>query len=243
MKNILLIMLLLVPVSLFSQSYKPMSDEDVYQTEEQQEEKSDMNTLLGGNGKIEHGGYGGPQVKVGQFEDHTSVMLGGRGGWIINHSITLGLAGYGMVNAPSVEYKNYEGELVDAAIRSGYGGFFIEYTNSPNSVIHFTGNVLVGWGSLGFDEDQDFFGGFNDWDEDNRRNDWDHDEPWAAFFIIEPSLGVEMNITSFFRLGLEASYRFSNRIGSGNNFKSIETIKDYKMDGFSGNIVFKFGLF
>lgn len=236
MKNILMIIAILLPLNIFAQEGNTDIDEFSYE----QETKSDMKTLLGGSGKLEHGGYGGPQIKVGQFEDYTSVMIGGRGGWVINHTFTLGIAGFGMVNAPTVSYNNIENIDVDAAIRSGYGGFFLEYTNSPNSVIHFTGNVLIGWGSLAFDEDQDFFDGMNHLDDDN--HDFD-DDPWAAYFIVEPSIGIEMNITSFFRVGFEGSYRFSNRIGSGNSFRSISEIEDYNMDGFSGNLVFKFGAF
>ncbi len=234
MKKIIIIIAFLLPLNIFAQ-YTSADDFD-----SQNEKEENMSTLLGGNGKLSHGAYGGPQVKVGQFDDFTAVMLGGRGGWTINHSFTLGIAGFGMVNAPTVDYSLADTTFKDAAIRSGYGGFYMEYTNSPNSLLHLTGNLFIGWGGIGIDRDQDWFDGMNHLDDDH---DFDSDDPWASFFIIEPAVGVEMNVTSFFRIGMEASYRFSNRIASGDGFREIREVRDYNFDGFSGNIVFKFGVF
>jgi hypothetical protein len=50
-------------------------------------------TLFSGN--VEHGGFGGPVVKFTQIKDEFGVLVGGRGGWIINHSFVLGAGGYG----------------------------------------------------------------------------------------------------------------------------------------------------
>ncbi len=236
MKNIILILVFLLPLNMLAQN----TDGDGYDYGDSN--KSEMSTLFGGTGKLEHGGYGGPAIKVGNIEGATAVMLGAKGGWVINHTFTLGIAGYGLVNAPTEKYINVENEEVEAAIRFGYGGFFLEYIHNPNNIVHFTGTLMLGWGGMGFDEGGDLYSA--SWNENNQGDNdkYDHD-PWVAFFIVEPSVGVELNITSFFKLGAEASYRFSNQMGSGNNFQGNNVIEDYKVDGFSGSIVFKFGVF
>jgi hypothetical protein len=41
------------------------------------------------NGEIESGGFGGPVLKVTSINGENAVLVGGRGGWIINHSFVL----------------------------------------------------------------------------------------------------------------------------------------------------------
>lgn len=55
-------------------------------------------------GDIETGGFGGPVVKYTSIYNQKALMVGGRGGWIINHSFVIGGGGYGVVtevDAPS----------------------------------------------------------------------------------------------------------------------------------------------
>ncbi|MBN1426023.1 hypothetical protein JXA88_15850, partial [Candidatus Fermentibacteria bacterium] len=53
-------------------------------------------TLL--KGPIENGGFGGLVVKFSQLADQTAVFVGGRGGWILNHTFVIGGGGYGLAN-------------------------------------------------------------------------------------------------------------------------------------------------
>ncbi len=64
---------------------------------------SQEQTLIG-DGDIESGGFGGPAVKVTSINGETAVLIGGCGGWIINHTFVLGGAGYGLVT--NVNAKN-----------------------------------------------------------------------------------------------------------------------------------------
>ncbi|MBU0508222.1 hypothetical protein KKH27_05230 [bacterium] len=47
-------------------------------------------TLLGSH-EIRHGGYGGLSVKFTGINDEFDVLVGGQGGWIINHMIIFGV--------------------------------------------------------------------------------------------------------------------------------------------------------
>ncbi|NIN69246.1 MAG: hypothetical protein GTO63_32105, partial [Anaerolineae bacterium] len=48
-------------------------------------------------GDVRHGGFGGPVVKFTEVNNEFGVLVGGRGGWIINDSFVLGAGGYGLV--------------------------------------------------------------------------------------------------------------------------------------------------
>src|SRR3989339_1042733 len=53
-------------------------------------------TLLG-DGEITSGGFGGPEIKLSTLYDKSALMIGGKGGWIINHKFSIGGGGYGQV--------------------------------------------------------------------------------------------------------------------------------------------------
>lgn len=76
-------------------------------------------------------------------------MVGGRGGWIINHSLVLGGGGYGVaseVDAPAGVLP-LEGPL---DIEVGYGGFELEYIIHPMSLVHFNIYNFIGGGATNF---------------------------------------------------------------------------------------------
>jgi hypothetical protein len=53
---------------------------------------------LVGNGEISNGGFGGPVIKYTQIKNEPAILVGGRGGWIINHTFVIGGGGYGLAN-------------------------------------------------------------------------------------------------------------------------------------------------
>ena len=67
-----------------------------------------------------HGGFGGPVVKLSQFDSNLGVLAGGRGGWIIGHKLTLGGGGYGLANDIPVLY---DGTDSTRYLDFNYGGF------------------------------------------------------------------------------------------------------------------------
>ncbi len=173
-------------------------------------------TLLG-PGAITHGGYGGPLLKFTEINGETGILVGGRGGWIINETFVLGGGGYGLVN--KIEGNMYVGGE-KPNIEFGYGGVIFEYINNSRKLIHFSVSTLVG-------------GGGHSLRDDNFFND---DDDSDVFFVAEPEVTVMLNVTRFFRIGLNAGYRF------------ISGADDYNMEnsdlsGFAGGITFKFGSF
>ncbi len=90
------------------------------------------------SGDIEHGGYGGPVLKLTSIKSEPAVLMGGYGGWFINHMLMIGGGGFGLVNnmtAPA------EAGLIDnqqPSIGFGYGGPMLEFTGNSNSLVHCT---------------------------------------------------------------------------------------------------------
>jgi hypothetical protein len=174
-------------------------------------------TLIGA-GDIENGGFGGPAVKVTSINGETAVLVGGRGGWIINHSFVLGGAGYGLVT--NVRAKNTDS--VHQFIHMGYGGLDLEYIASSNDLVHLSLGLLIGGGGIGFkDEDDDMF--------DNHRT-------MESFFVLEPSAHANLNVTHFFRIAGGVSYQYINGLKS-----PVSTNTD--LSGLSAVLTLEFGKF
>ena len=180
------------------------------------------NTLLG-DGEIDHGGFGGPVVKFTSVNDEFALLVGGRGGWIINHTFTLGGGGYGLVNEIDMG-NNSSGN--STRLMMGYGGFEMGLILSSNQLLHMRANILIGAGAINIAENrnEDWF----DFDYDNNNND--------TFFILEPSFGMELNVTTFFRMDVGVSYRFV----SGVNYFGLQ---NEDIAGPSADITLKFGKF
>jgi len=170
------------------------------------------------SGDVTHGGFGGPVVKIGGVAGSTGVWVGGRGGWVINldrdHAISLGGGGYGLVTDHRSPNDN------DLFALNGYGGFEIEYTNQSTRLVHFTASALLGAGGLML-RDRNF---------DDVQDDVD------SYFVFEPALHAELNITHFFRIAVGASYRMTSGI-------SRFEFSDSDFSGLNGVITLKFGKF
>jgi hypothetical protein len=174
-------------------------------------------TLIG-SGDIENGGFGGPAVKVTRINGETAVLVGGRGGWIINHTFVLGGAGYGLVT--NVSPKNTDS--VHQFIEMGYGGLDLEYIASSNDLVHLSLGLLIGAGSIGF--------------KDNTDDMFDNHRTMESFFVLEPSAHANLNVTHFFRIAGGVSYRYVNGLKS-----PLSTNAD--LSGLSAVLTLKFGKF
>jgi len=176
------------------------------------------------SGPVTSGGFGGPVVKFGQFGGEWGVLTGGRGGWIINHSITLGGGGYSIVNdvpvVGSPEDKPY--------LELNYGGLEVGAILHSDKLTHFSANILFAGGETGYRTsftDEDYYKDVNN--HYNYKKD--------KVFVLEPTVNLVVNITSFFRIGAGVSYRKA--------FGVEESFPDGLLDGASAGLTFKFGKF
>lgn len=176
----------------------------------------DEETLF--SGKIESGGYGGPEVKFGSINGEWEVLVGGRGGWIINHQFVIGGAGYGL----ATEGETNPGTIfpyLNNTFDMGYGGVLLGYISRSNRLVHVTLDVLIGGGGISPRDDV-------------YRYDFDED----AFFILEPSVNFELNVSSKIRFAFGGGYR----ITSGVEYFDLD---DEDIGGTAINLMLKFGKF
>ena len=129
-------------------------------------------------GEIESGGYGGPVVKLSSINNEFCVLMGGRGGWIINHAFIVGGGGYGLATDIFVNGNK---------LALGYGGLELGYVIMSDSLVHFTVHSLIGFGGVSFEN---------------------YPASADEIFVLEPEATIVLNVTEFFRIAAGASYRF-----------------------------------
>ncbi len=165
---------------------------------------------------IESGGFGGPVLKVTPIKGHTGVMLGGRGGWIINHTFILGGGFYGLVNKIDAATPGPGGEPY---VNFGYGGVELEYIQEWDKLVHLSFGLLVGGGEVGTQH----MNGSNSGDMN-------------SFFTMEPWVNGNLNLTSFMQVSLGVSYRWVSGAHS-------PAASDSELSGVAGMLTLRFGSF
>jgi hypothetical protein len=170
------------------------------------------------SGKIESGGFGALVLKLTEIDGKTAIMSGGRGGWIINHTFVVGGGGYGLVNNIKPEGISSEKDLL---LEMGYGGLEFEYIANSQRLIHYSIYTLIGGGSVEY-----------------RERDHPFEEVYASdgFFVAEPGVSFELNVTKCFRVSLGTSYCYINGV-------DLEGMSNSDLRGLSANLTLKFGKF
>ncbi|MCP4581220.1 MAG: hypothetical protein GY839_06350 [candidate division Zixibacteria bacterium] len=178
-------------------------------------------TIFGG--PIVNGGYGAPVVKFGQIGDESAVWVGGKGGWLINHTFMIGGGGYGLANEVGENTDEIFWRYPTRKLGIGYGGFIMEYINKPNRLVHFSFETLIGAGGATYL--------YRDWDDH-----WDNNGYTDAFFVLEPGINIMLNFTENIRAGAGISYLYSSGL-------ELYDFDDSDLSGPMGQFVLKFGYF
>jgi len=214
----ILLFSLLSPCILNAQKYV-----DTYDPEDDR-----IKSLLGKENELN--GFGALDIKVGDFVGERALLMGAYGGFIINRRYLFGLAGYGI--ATNVEFEGTipgreDAELKPLNLYGGYGGVLIGLTIAPRELIHLSIPIVLGAGAVEI-SDEDFFVGNPADSEFTVEN--------SAFFIVEPGIELEFNITKFFRIGAGATYR--HIVGT-----ELINVLDGDLKGVSAMMSFRFGRF
>lgn len=166
-----------------------------------------------------------------QFDKQHAWLAGLSAGPIINHNWHFGI----QINALVNSYYLYFDSIIDntnAYLVGGYGGFLIQYTLFPKSMVHVAFPLQIGGGYLGYLSD-------NGYTWDNGNGVWYNDSEildYDAFFYIEPGIQAEFNLLKFMRLAAGVSYRYSP------NFE-LEKQPSGFLNQFTGTVGLKFGKF
>lgn len=147
-----------------------------------------------------HGFYAAPSVQLGPAQGDNRLWVGGRVAYQVNHRVALGFSGYGLATEPRVENVSSAPVGTRPRLSGGYGGLLIEYTVAPAALVHVSFPVLVGAGGAGYS----WSGALGPQHEDPFDSVYDAD----AFFVVEPGIQAELNLTRFLRLTAGAGYRY-----------------------------------
>lgn len=172
---------------------------------------------LSGLSKKGGGGFGGPILEMSNITGVTGVTVGGGGAAIIGEFFFGGF-GQGSGDGEAV----FNNERYDVSL--GVGGFWLGYTPRSHKLIHPYTSLKIGWGGVNMDLEED---------DDNSRDDFN-----SRITLIQPELGLELNITRWFRLAMTGGYRYVSGV---NNLPGDLSNQDFR--SVIGNLTFRFGGF
>lgn len=199
-----------------------------------------------GNEKMANGGYGSFSIGYTQIDNKDAILLGGRVAWIANHRFALGLAGRGFFNNLSTDRyydSNYDpNQDPNYSLSGGYGGIFFEPIVVWSKPVHVSFPILVGAGGVAAVP--------ADWKSYSYGNYYPNNYYYNvdAFFVFEPGVDLEFNITKFFRIALGGSYRYTSDIYLTHKYyddgvEQTVQISKNALRNFNVDISFKFGWF
>jgi hypothetical protein len=165
---------------------------------------------------------GGVDGRVTQLLGQTTVLTGGRLGLLVNRSTLLAFAARANLN----QNLDTGFALTDdrtAGLSFGYGGFEIGRVIRPTRVVHLTTSVLLGGGATSY--------------HDRRWRDGDTGSlPVDGFWIAEPEVQLQVNVTRAMRIAVGGSYRAVHGA-------RLAGPADRDLRGASGSLTFTFGRF
>ncbi len=166
-------------------------------------------------------GYGGPLIEAPYINDDWGIMIGGKGGFIINQKFAFGGIGKGLVSTNNFLGDNLNGsENASLSLGYGAGGIFAEYIFSLESPIHFSIPVNFMAGGISI--------------EDASAENTEIES--SGIFIVEPGINLEFNVSKTFIPALNISYR--QVFGS-----SLVNLSNADISGVSIGLILKFGSF
>lgn len=186
----------------------------------QDDDTPEDDVLIGG---IQHnGGYGAPTLSMISFNGERAVLAGAQGGWIINRRFVIGGGGRGIATRHGATLN---GEPVE--LQMGYGGILFEYIGAPSKLVHYGAELLIGGGQARF-VDASGIDDLEVYDGDSIAR--------TSVFASELGGRLELNITTFLRVGLSGGYLLI--VGS-----ELQGISDTDLGGPYGHLSFRFGSF
>lgn len=124
------------------------------------------------------GAWGGSSFNFAQFGENYTTLSGGYGGLEFGKDFFIG--GGGLTSNGSFSLDNTSDRYT-----LDYGGLVLGYSPKSYKTVHLQTMVLLGGGELG------------------SRETFESDD----FFVVQPYLGVEINVVRWMRLGIGGGYR------------------------------------
>ena len=169
-----------------------------------------------------NGVYVGLTFYYGEIDGKSSFMNGLKIAYVANQKFEVGISGVGFLSD-----QNSNGPLEDNDVFGGYGGIYLAPIFFGDSNFSLSIPITIGGGAV--------VHSFDDW------YDFDHDyeinaDDWDPFFVFEPGLSVEYNISNNLKFEMGVKYRLTSEV---NLYPGSIT----NVNGFSGGIGLKIGVF
>ncbi|MEM6524096.1 MAG: hypothetical protein AAF693_09900 [Bacteroidota bacterium] len=187
-----------------------------------QDDNHNMKTIFSRKSEIR--GFGSFDMKVTDFNEDKALFLGGHGGVILNKKFIFGGGGYGLTTSNTSDLEGSDQEL---ELFGGYGGIMLGYIIAPAEIIHVSFPVLIGAGGVEVAEEGAPI-------IDGERSILER----SAFFVVEPAVEIEINMTRFMRLAIGGGYRFIQGADL-----DVGSITNEDLSSWTAGVSFKFGKF
>jgi hypothetical protein len=157
-----------------------------------------------------------PEVKLNSIQGDIGTLIGFYGGALINRSFLIGISGGVNLGHPRVNY--------------GYFGGIVQFIYKPANLLHPSVQLVLAYGSTKDYENPK--SGLLD-------NFWNISG--AHFFVMEPGMNLELNLSARLTLVTGASYRYVTGLNENDVNVSITHVTNKDLSGLNFNIGLKFG--
>jgi hypothetical protein len=184
--------------------------------------------LLGNDKPVEWSLFLAPEVRYTTLFDEGVLYGGVKGAILFNHHYAFGLSFGSFLTEALTIGPGTTGELTGFNEVMMYGGFYFDYVTAFNSPLQLSFPAIIGGGGILLLEktDPDPITGIVD----------EKLVEGGVFFVIEPAVNLEINLTRIIRIGLGGGYRFI--INS-----DLERFSDRDLAAPSVNMSIKIGIF
>lgn len=164
--------------------------------------------------------YGGPLINFTQVDKNWGLLLGGKGGILINNRFSFGGIGMGMVKDPkfnSAGSSDFDNNPLEVSL--GSGGLFVEYIFNFNFPVSLSIplNIMAGGVSV------------KDTETDTKLES-------SGIYILEPGINVAFRVSANFAPTINVSYR--QVFGS-----DLENLTNQEISGLNIGLILKLGNF
>ncbi|MCU0377449.1 MAG: hypothetical protein MUC78_04250 [Bacteroidales bacterium] len=219
-KRILLLLMVLTCVAVRSQSQ--VTSEQAYVEDEK------IKSLFSNIGQM--GWWLSADFAWSKFDGRNGFLGGMSGGIIINHSYSIGGAGYWIIPSQNLSFSGIN-DTADVYLYGGYGGLKLEYRLNPTKLVSIAFPLLIGGGGAAYST-----WGPKDWYNTHHDDLFGNSYIWDSYFVIEPGVTVGINILSFMRMDAGIGYRLTTGI-------DLPDVSRDMFNNFNATISMKFGIF
>ena len=167
------------------------------------------------------GFYGALSSGYSPINNSNGAVFSARACWIMDHWFAVGVGGTGFAsNVDKFDYINFSSSS-ENFLGGAYGGLVFEPILMPLKPIHVSFPILVGGGAVASLTDEYYY---------------DYYPLDDYFFVVEPGIEIELNLTKWLRASIFATYRYTSDV-------EIDQIASDALRTYSTGLALKVGLF